>query len=241
MINKFWKREKDRILVYQMGKVGSVSVQVALRRKGFRTLHGHYLWTADHGEYNTSKPGLVEEILKKDKCWKVVSLVREPVCRNISAFFQRIEVYYKQWRNYEYQVDMVGAFLNNYDHFWPLIWFDIEMLPLFQIDVYSEKFDCSKGYHIYHGEYADLLVIRLEDLDRVINQAFKEFVGIKGVKPALSNYTENRTRVAQMYRDFRAEARFPSQYVDWMYSNRYSTHFYSAEELAEFKYRWSHE
>lgn len=237
----FWKRKIDRILVYQMGKVGSVSTQVALRKKGLRTIHAHYLWTADKGEYNTSKPGLVEEILKKDKRWKIVSLVREPICRNISAFFQRIEVFYKQWRNYEYQPDMVNAFLNNYEHFWPLVWFDIEMLPLFQIDVYSEKFDHNRGYHIYNGEYADLLVIRLEDFDKVIKQAFKEFVDLKGVESVLSNYTENKTRIAQMYRDFRAEARFPRQYTDWMYNSRYSRHFYSTEELIEFGRRWSHE
>lgn len=237
----FWKRNKDEILVYQMGKVGSVSVQVALRQKGLRSIHAHYLWLDDKGEYNTSKPELVHEILTKNRRWKIVSLVREPISRNISAFFQRIEVYYKQWRNYEYQPDMVGSFLNKYEHFWPLIWFDIEMLPLFQIDVYSEPFDHSKGYHIYNGEYADLLVLRLEDFDRIIEKAFKEFVGIKGVKPALSNNTEDRIRIAQTYRDFRQFAKFPRQFIDWMYNSRYSRHFYSEEERKEFRQRWSYE
>lgn len=32
-------------------------------------------------------------------------------------------------------------------------------------------------------------------IDRVVKQAFKEFVDLKGVEPALSNYTENKTRV----------------------------------------------
>jgi hypothetical protein len=236
-INSF----NNRILVYQMGKVGSVSVQVSLRKKGLRTTHAHYLWMPDKGEYSTSKLGLIKEILEEDKHWYVISLVREPIARNISAFFQRIETYYKQWRNYEFKPDMTGAFLNNYEHYWPLVWFEIEMLPLFGVDVYSEEFDHDKGYHIYRRPKVDLLVLRTENIDSSIGDAIYDFIGLKGVKPHLANYTTNKTRIAQMYLDFKEMSKFPKQFVDWMYNSRYARHFYSENELSNLRNRWSHE
>lgn len=239
MLGKFDDENAPRILVYQMGKVGSVAIQVSLRQKGFHTLHAHYMWLGKHGEYDTSKPDLIEEIFKKDHRWPVISLVREPISRNISAFFQRIEQYYKPYKNYKYSKDLVTAYLNNYPHFWPLVWFDIEFAPVFQIDVYSEKFDHDKGYHIYHGEYADLLVLRTENINDSLTQAIEEFTGIRGIKPALSNYTTNRRGIAQIYTDFKESADFPKQYTDWMYNSRYAKHFYSDEEREVFKDWWT--
>lgn len=228
----------NRILVYQMGKVGSISIQASLRRLGFKTGHAHYLWMTHRGEYNTSKPGLVKEILKRDRQWNVVSLVREPVSRNISAFFQKIELYYPEYRAYEYKPDVVNAFLNNYDHFWPLVWYDLEMFPLFQLDIYEHEFEHTKGYTVYRNANVNLLILRLEDMDRVIEQAFNEFVGLRSVKPTLSNYTTNRYRVAQMYRDFKDTARFPKEYLDWMYESRYARYFYTQEEIVNFRNIW---
>lgn len=230
----------NRILVYQMGKVGSVSMQVSLRRLGFKTNHAHYLWMTHRGEYNTNKPGLVKNILKRDRQWTVVSLVREPIARNISAFFQRIEKYYPTYKTWEYKPDMVDAFLDAYEQFWPLIWYDLEMLPLFQLDIYAHEFDHTKGYTIYKNANVNLLILRLEDMDRVIGQAFKEFVGLRGVKPALSNYTTNKSRVAQMYTDFKEKSRFPKEYLDWMYDSRYAKYFYTQEELMNFRSRWGY-
>jgi hypothetical protein len=43
---------------------------------------------------------------------------------------------------------------------------------------------------------------------------------------------------ADVYRCFEKLLRMPRQYLDRMYSSRYSRHFYTPAELAEFRSHW---
>ena len=125
----------SNIFVYQMGKVGSVSFQVALREKGLRTIHGHWIHCED-GEFPASKKAMAKAIKAgKRNDWKVITPVREPIDRNISAFFQRIEAYYPDYRTYEYRPEMLSLFMENYNHDWPDIWFEKELMDIFEFDV----------------------------------------------------------------------------------------------------------
>ena len=231
----------DNILVYQMGKVGSVSIQVALRHKGLHARHAH--WMKGGGEYPTSKKQLAKDIKSgKRGNWKVISLVREPVARNISAFFQGIEQYYPDYKEYEYKEDVLEYFLQDYNHQWPELWFDEEIMDVFDFDLFSTDFNRSQGYQIYEVERGEILMIRLEDADRVVPEAMEEFLGIEDVKMARSNdfvKRHNGTRVGKIYEGFLEMAEFPEDFLDEMYDMRYAKHFYSKKELKNFKETWS--
>jgi hypothetical protein len=45
--------------------------------------------------------------------------------------------------------------------------------------------------------------------------------------------------LAQLYREFNRAIVIPDAYFEKMYSSRLARHFYSAEEIDEFKNRWS--
>lgn len=228
----------SNILVYQMGKVGSVSVQVALRQKGLRTTHAHWM-NNEEGEFPTSKASLVKEIQEgKRGKWKVITTVREPMARNISAFFQRIEDYWPTYRTYKYDPKMVNAFIDKYNHRWPHIWFQTELMPVFGIDIFKQFFFPEKGYAIYKVEQGEILVIRLEDLDKLAEKVFKKFLNISGVKMVKTN-TGTRNRLAKMYLDFQQYAKFSKDFLDEIYGDIYVQHFYSKNEIEEFKKKWS--
>lgn len=234
--------QSPNIFIYQMGKVGSVSFQVAIREKGLRTNHGHWIQYPD-GEFNTSKAGLIKIIKRgtRGNDWKVITPVREPMDRNISAFFQQIEKYYPKYRNYEYTTQITDAFIERYNHKWPDLWFEKELMDVFEVDVYAAPFNHEKGYQIYKSPYGEVMIIRLEDSERVIGEAMKEYLGKEGVEMAHSNVLldrHNGTRIGKIYPEFRESSIFSEEFLDEVYSLKYAQHFYTDEEREEFKMKW---
>ncbi len=233
--------DNTNILVYQMGKVGSVSIQVALRQKGLHTIHAH--WMQCKGEYPTSKDYLVEQIKsgKRDD-WKVICLVREPVSRNVSAFFQSLEKYHPEYRNYKYNEVVLENFLYKYNHHWPDLWFDSEIMDVFDFDPFSEKFNRRRGYQIYEVKRGEILIIRLEDANKVVPKAMEEFLGLERVEMATANSITRRhngTRMGKIYQEFMEAVELPKGFLNAIYDTRYAKHFYSKKELKNFKRKWS--
>lgn len=227
---------ETNVLVYQMGKVGSVSVQVALKLANVRSIHAHYLLTTT-GEYNTNKPPLVKRIASGEP-FKVITLTREPISRNISAFFQGIHKYYPNYKNLEYSDEMVDAFLNNYNHNWVLNWFDDELNLLFDINVYRRRFPTSKGWNIYKARKSRILVIRSENLNVTGAKIIGNFTDCKINEIPYSNSTDRHERMSRLYNDFKTNAKFPKTYIDKMYNSKYAQYFYSKKELEEFRNKW---
>src|SRR5688572_1946244 len=111
----------DPIIIHQMGKVGSKTVELSLRKayealgiqvpiyhthilNGFERVRGYVLKeknrqdsaghfaTLDHGE---SVRKLIDE--NPAQHWNIISLVRDPIARNVSAFFESLPEYIPDW------------------------------------------------------------------------------------------------------------------------------------------------
>jgi hypothetical protein len=165
------------ILVYQMGKVGSCSIYNLLKQTQKQEVyHIHHLFTNLH---SVEKKDIAANILKKISSTptkiKIITLVRNPLKRNISAFFQNFENFIKKEEDMS-QVDTV--FWNKYDQMIPNNWFDNELKKLTDIDVYEIGFNLKKGYHIYENSKFSVLVLKLEDLDKNI-KVLNNFLNIK--------------------------------------------------------------
>ena len=224
-----------------MGKVGSVSIQVALRQKGLHTMHSH--WMRVEGEYPTIKEHLVEEIKSGARNdWKVICPVREPVARNVSAFFQSAHKYYPDYRDYKYKEAVLESFLYKYNHQWPDLWFNAEIMNVFDFDPFLKKFNRSQGYQIYEVEHGEILILRLEDANKAVPKAMEEFLGLERVEMATSNSIAGRhngTRVGKIYDEFMETAELPDGFLNAIYDTRYAKHFYSKREIKNFKRKWS--
>lgn len=283
MAQILWKRdqrkrlqrcEAEPIINYQMGKVGSSTVQASLeaRNTGCPVYHVHFLNPIRVAElederrkhFGTDRHGylkrswlyrfLYEEIQKRDRRWKLVTLVRDPIARNVSTFFENLVVREKPGsESYTVSSDYYGLeievavdnvhplielFMDRLAHDRPLRYFDDEVKTVFGIDVFASEFPRPDGYQIISGEQADLLVIRLDDLDRCAARAFSEFLGMDNFELRRTNVGSDKT-YATLYKAFKRSFRASADYADRMYGAKFSSHFYDEAEIRAFRNKWT--
>lgn len=184
---------------------------------------------------------------------QVITLTREPIGRNIATFFENLEVtpleperrYSIQSDYYDFEIvldagnmdRLTELFFAKLNHDTPLTFFDQELKGMFGIDVFASEFPTSRGYKIYRDERADVLLIRLEDLNECARDAFGEFLGITDFALINTNVGSDK-EYASLYKRFRDSIVLPQAYVDRMYTSKYARHFYSEQEIATFRARW---
>lgn len=256
------------IIIHQMGKVGSKTVQLSLMRAyealGIRVpiCHSHTLAGFDERrqyallhEQNIERTLAAvehgEEIRKQidenpSQHFNLITLVREPIARNIARFFHNLAEFIPDWHE-RYKAGKLNAdelqkfFLSisrsQYD---PSEWFQIQMksVPAFGIDVFAEPFSKERGYKIYPGtSRARLLLIRMENLNDCSKDAMNEFLGIKNFTIHNTNVAEEKDYAA-LYRAFKNQP-LPVEYVQKIYSTKVARHFYMDMELLSFAKRWT--
>lgn len=260
----------DPIVVYQMGKVGSSTVQASLIQS-YRSLgldvpvydiHSFNrieIWekmfirwakqgqhTADSLQVVRQARGIKGEIQRnRQQRWNLVTLVREPVARVVSAFFQALPELMPDWQSLYESGDLTihelrELYFRKFNQHWTTgTWFDDQMRPVFGIDVYAAPFPIAEGYQIYPPRRnVHLLLIRLEDLDRVGSSAFRAYLGLDDVRFTRANVSREKD-YSRLYQDW-MRTPLPAPYVKRMYETKYARHFYAPDELEAFAHRWTH-
>lgn len=150
----------------------------------------------------------------------IISSVREPMARNVSAKFEfgRQEVHDDR----------------------PMNWFDEFIHPILGIDVYAKAFNRKRGWQLYETKQHRLLVVRLEDFDQVLPAALG---ALYEVEPERFEVLHVRRGVeadgwGEAYRQYLETIRFDEYYLDEIYASKYAKHFYTKKELEGFKQRW---
>ncbi|MBU1642566.1 putative capsular polysaccharide synthesis family protein [bacterium] len=186
-------RDDKKILIYQMGKVGSTTIENSIPE----SLHLHTLYQNSPCwiHQKMRRPGFVGQFvikvgdfikrtaIKRRKKVKIVTMVREPVSRNISMFFQNLPYWYVHYVNTsKFDIREGGieflkdVFDESYDHQYQFQWFDKEIKRLTGIDIFTKNYDPQKGYlKIVKGKY-ELFLFRLEDMEKAL-PALTEFTG----------------------------------------------------------------
>ena len=257
-------RERPAILVYQMAKVGSRTIVRSLRasRPQAPVFHLHTL-TQDGTEemerfYRWSRvpalPGAGHLLLSRylraqlrkgvvPGRWKVITMVRDPVARNLSLVFQLgrrlvpdfkrqcaagqldpMEIFERFGREFPGQLDCMR-------------WFPNELQRVFGVDVFATPFDREAGFQVYRGSTADVLLLRTEDLDRVGAPALREFLDLRELHWRQSNIGATKS-LGHHYTGVLQRAVFPRAFVDRYYDSPAVRHFYSPIELDRFRSRW---
>ncbi|NOH04658.1 MAG: hypothetical protein HND47_23155 [Chloroflexi bacterium] len=252
------------IIIFQPGKVGSTSIHTSLERNYQRSglfvpiYHAHILENIDQqiefvSRVRTSASNTVKKLLKgKDLrrqidehpeiSWNVISLVRDPVAQKVSALFQLIDEYIPDWRQ-RTSSDLImnmQKILVGQEEFEPErldSWFDKQIKPIWGIDVLAIPFSSEKGYHIYRDKNLNLIIIRLEDLNRVAKRAFQEFLGFREFEIISTNVGAEKP-YHSLYEQFK-KIPIPVSYLEKAYSTKYVQHFYTDDEIAKFRSRWA--
>lgn len=175
---------------------------------------------------------------------QVISLVRDPIARNISAFFApSVNPLHGRLQAYaEYDPRLLREFLEVFpeeQHEWPLVWFDEIFKPATGIDVYATPFPKQKGYGIYEGAEYRALVIRTEDLSKKLAKALVEFLDLPDDAAIAVEHRAHGQYYTGLYTDFLAKVTIPESYIERMYGSKYANHFYSKAALKHFAERWA--
>lgn len=249
--------ESKPILVFQMGKVGSVSVASSLSKCGLPTslFHVHWLNNLEKKESEVLRvfantEHMLQHIQEAKSLryaidnfpsefkWNVITMVRDPVARNISAFFQAAPDLIPNFREAYDRGEITFDIL--YEYFKQNIdsgnWFNDQFRPVFNIDLLDIPFPIEQGYEIYQAPKAKILLMRLEDMNRVIKQAMENFLGIENFILIDKNKGEEKY-YGDLYKIFQTYP-LPRDYVDAMYSKTWVRHFYSAKEIEAYKKYW---
>ena len=254
------------VIVYQMGKVGSstvvISVTEALKKNNIHVPvhHIHILNNLDRVEQTvratSERPNaagtllgidqgrkLLKKIIKNPgQRWNLITLVRDPIAQNVGAFCHNMHEYFPDWRS-DFDKGILTIeklqefFLEKYSHVGTKIWFERQMEPVWGINVYATPFPKDVGYKVYHSPQADLLLIRLEDLDKIGAKALEEFLGIRSIEIIKQNSAEQKD-YRDIYLKFK-QTPLPVNFIDEMYNSRYMGHFYTQVESNEFRRYWS--
>jgi hypothetical protein len=240
------KFRRELILVYQMGKVGSSSLEKAIPGAlHIHTLFGGRYWLLRRFDKRRLGVRFVTALrllklrceLKFARSVKIVTLVRSPHARNMSWFFQRLYVdlnYFYQDNNVdprvaEFQV-LFSAFEYNAKRLENYLfdsWFEKEFKSGSAIDVFSKPYDFDKGYTTYVKGNTEVFLTRYEDL----NASVGELAKFLGVNIDLKNENNSSSKwYSALYSDFKKNYVPSKEYLNEMRNSRTYRHFYSGDE-----------
>ncbi len=253
-----------------MGKVGSTTVHRSLSGAdlGVEIHKVHYL--SDEGvregkafyenlaqtvpfphEETTMK--LREQIEERmDAHWRVVTLVREPIARDVSQFFQLLDLLHPELIDNEGnpKTERIARALTaqfmNYDETksYTCTWFDKEIKKVFGIDVFRYPFNHQDGFTIIRQNNLDLLILRLEDLNRNFCTSFKRFLDREQPITMVRASSRSSQKLETVYREpvydeLLGSIKIPKALCEKVYKSKYATHFYEPQEIEAFVRRWS--
>lgn len=263
-MRSWWQRVQLRrelragppVVVYQMGKVGSLAVLRSLEAQGVHPVaHAHRLHPssiravdlgiealnpeAARQRWQERNEGLLlyDEIIARRRPACFITLVREPVGRNVSAFFQNLEVYFPGAVPDEMDVLREG-FLERYPHHLPLTWFDDEFAAALDIDVYAKPFPREEGaLQLRRGPF-EVLILKVELPDAQKANAIADFLSLEPF-PLVRENVGAAKKYGNMYQQFKETVTLPQAYLDRMAQAKYTRHFYTDEEIDAMVARWS--
>ena len=246
------------IVVFTFGKVGSTTVLETLRRHAPRraVLHVHavtpHAVAAGEAPYRSGRAGG-----RPANAWRgiyvrwrwrlgrspreVVTIVRDPVARNVSAVFQvnpAYRIFDEAMLERRDPEEMTEAFLDRFhEHDGPLTWYADEFRTAVGVDVFAAPPPRAGRPSILETGGARVLVMRLEDLDATGGAAIGEFLGLGPLALVTSNRSDGKF-YGPAYRHYVDSLALPTEYLDRMYASRFARHFYSAAEIERFRSRW---
>lgn len=252
------------VLVYQMAKVASTTVLHSIRHsrpgrpvfhvhtltsEGIETLGKFYRWcrvpALPWAVHLLVSRFLVEQLQQgvTPGRWKVVTLVRDPIARNLSLLFQLGPRLIPDFRDIcaDRTLDPVKVF-QSFERRFPaqvrcLRWFDDELGRVFGVNPLAVPFDREAGHQVYRGSIADVLLIRTDRLNEVGAEALKSFLGLETFHWKRGKVGVGRAN-GRHYAELLDRIVLPPEYVDSFYESRETRHFFTPGELDLMRARW---
>lgn len=241
------------VLVFTMAKVGSLSVYQSLRK--FRNLpvfHVHSLdveeerrniaYCFENGMYPGSRTPvflLHDEVLQKNRPYRIISLFRNPIERTLSAFFDAFRLYVgvdpKEFIGT--MEDLERIFHEKIPHDYAIDWYGRQFIEGTGINVYDYPFDSHKGQGHISQDGVDVLLLNSDVDDTLKEILIREFCGLERFQLTNVNVTA-QSRSAELYEEFKSHIRFSEAYLKKQLDSEYARHFLSEENRKQLIEKW---
>ncbi len=256
-IKMFLFPKKKPILVFTMAKVGSLSVYFSLKKRLSKNaiFHVHSLDEIQIKKgiqlcfQNKVYPGsktpvflINKKIITQKRPFKIVCLFRDPLERNISAFFDAFKLYTGIKPN-DYNggsKKLKEYYDENLNHEFPLNWFDNQFFDATKINVYDYKFDKEQGYSTLKTDAIEILLINSDINDSVKEDLIKNFCNLKSFKLKNRNLSSSK-EYALLNSNFKKQTKFSKEYLDLLYNSKYASHFFTEKHIINQKEKWSNQ
>ncbi len=247
------RNHRTIILVYSMGKVGSSTIYELLRKTYpcLHVFHVHFLSKnnlenilpaiSSKYHWNIGNGKRILEFIRNHPKYpiKIITLVRDPISRDISGIFQNWEAKINNTDYTEVDAEELCRYLDTKDQSYTLSWFDSEFKDYLNFDIYSHTFDKQKGYSIYSHGNVDILCLKLERLDEIYEEAIESFLGKNSIVMKKYNLSVQK-KTASLYKELTAKYKADNKKLRAVYDSKFVRHFYTEKEIDAYMDRWSH-
>jgi hypothetical protein len=164
-----------------MGKVGSSSIENSIDD----ALHFHTLFRNPPcpPRFRRRRLGIkwllgyIKDVvtllfIKTRRKVKIITLIRNPVERNISMLFQDFPYWYMEYMEQDGKSarsndagNVRDVYVSSFPHDYPAKWFDLEIKKLTGIDVFSLPFDRDKGWAKYKSGRYEVFLLEMQKID----------------------------------------------------------------------------
>lgn len=233
-------------IVYQMGKVASSSIYHALKHRpdcyGF---HTHLLTVNDVADnfWNRNRHDRLSieirrQLLLAKRPLKIITLVRDPFARNISAYFETSPKIPKRANPSVTAASLIDDFLENFNHNECEDWFTKEFRDALGIDIFSHPFDPETGWSKIESDNLEILTLKTTLNDELKRDLVENFIGIENLQLARVNETGDKT-INALYKEFKSSIHFPEAIFQQVMESDFTQHFFTKSEHESIRQKWS--
>jgi len=221
----------EKILIYQYGKVGSTSI----RRSDSNSKYCPIIQeTYEEKFIQTHSHMVAKDVLSKYKNILVINIVRLPIDRNISAFFENIKSLcenYNQlsineiiqkYRSPTWKGSQLHT-IKSTDN-WMFDFFKI-----FNIDIDNFKFDKINKYNKLRFNSNDILLFRFEDLEYITSNILPKYNIFVNKKENVSS----KKFYHELYKTFKETYKIHDFEKEKIINSKITNIYYSKEEILE--------
>jgi hypothetical protein len=253
LLNNLRKLTSESIIVYQMGKVGSSSIESFLTKKNIHVLHTHKISNTDvffiHPEIKSKLKFFrvkvmyifVEWIVRRKKC-KIITIVRDPIDRALSQMFHHLDflIYLhtaKDSRKEEGPNTLFkDIFTHDINYKYADEWMRLEFNNTMGIDYLDYQFDKDLGYGYIETDKKQALILRFENLPD-LTDIIAEFVGVDDFNLERVNRGSHKW-YGDLYKNFKSTLKIDNKIFAEIYKTDYFNHFYHKDILGEKRNKW---
>lgn len=247
---------KTPVVIYQMGKVASKTIDATLSNvTAVQVFHVHLAdpqniqrrWDLQERHlgrtnalvnWNRSQ-AIYKYVLNSSREVKIITLIREPIGRNISAYYQGLDSLTGIKRAHERapMSTLISTFLTEYPHRNALTWFDDEFRTTTGIDVYAQPFPRETGYQRIKQGHFDVLIMRHDLDDQLKATCIRELLDLPQLDIVQDNRADDK-EYRDSYRAFQKAIHLSKEYIEEMLGSKYSLHFFSDTERQRLRDKW---